>query len=603
MNFKKPGIENFYRTFNIQAFTVSPDEKQVVFSTNLTGKYNLWAMDLPNQYPYPLTFVDQSCHALRYSQDGSFMVVGFDHDGDENAQLYALPPAGGELMALRVADGERHMNPILSKDGRRLYYTSTKGNEMYLNIYQYDLETCEERIVLEGSEAASFLVNINEDESSFVYVKQFANTYAPGYVLQDGQSYSLTPETDEQFTVGDGVFVARDYYFVTTFGEDFSYLAKFNLDSLDFTKVLAIEKEELETVRYDKNSQSLYLLASKGVNDYLYRYDLETGQYKNVELPATVVQGLTIAKSGNVYLLAGSATMPYNIFQNETGSAEWKQLTNLAVPGVKEAELAQPEVLTYASYDGLPIEALFFKPKEEVDNGHVILWPHGGPQAAERNNFRAMFQFLVNRGYTIFAPNFRGSTGYGLSFTKMVEGNWGEGPRLDNIAGLEYLYEKGFADRNKTLLMGGSFGGYMALLLHGRHPEYFKAVVDVFGPSNLFSFIESVPEHWKPVMNQWVGDPVKDFDKLTEYSPITYLDTMTKPMLIIQGANDPRVVKQESDQIVKALQDKGRDVKYLVLDDEGHGFSKKSNEILVNRTILEFFDQFVSAETGKVLAE
>ncbi|GAE45370.1 acylamino-acid-releasing enzyme [Mesobacillus boroniphilus JCM 21738] len=148
--------------------------------------------------------------------------------------------------------------------------------------------------------------------------------------------------------------------------------------------------------------------------------------------------------------------------------------------------------------------------------------------------------------------------------------------------------------------MGGSFGGYMALLLHGRHPEYFKAVVDIFGPSNLFSFIDSVPEHWKPIMNQWVGDPVKDFDKLTEYSPITYLDTMTKPMLIIQGANDPRVVKQESDQIVKALQEKGRDVKYLVLEDEGHGFSKKENEILVNRTILEFFDQFVEA---KVLAE
>ncbi|MGV3465354.1 MAG: S9 family peptidase [Heyndrickxia sp.] len=594
VTFKKPDIENFYRTFNIQAFNVSPDEKQLVFSTNLTGKYNLWAMDLPNQYPYPLTFVDQNCHALTYSHDGNFLVVGFDQDGDENAQLYALPPAGGELVPLRTAEGHRHMHPILSKDDKKLYYTSTKNNETFLNIYRYDLEKEEESVVFEGADAASFLLAVNEEETSFVYLKQFANTYAPGYVYQDGKSYSLTPETDEQFTVGDGAFVEKEYYFATTFGEDFSYLAKFNLETHEFSKVLSFEKEELDSVSFDKKLNSLYLLSSKGVNDYLYQYDVASGSLEKVDLPATVVTGIKVAKSGNVYLLAGTANKPYNIFLKEAGSSDWKQLTNLAVPGVKEEDLSLPEVLTYPSYDGLAIEALFFKPKDDVNNGHVILWPHGGPQAAERNNFRAMFQFLVNRGYSIFAPNFRGSTGYGLAYTKMVEGNWGEGPRLDNIAGLEYLYENGLADREKTLLMGGSFGGYMALLLHGRHPEYFKAVVDIFGPSNLFSFIESVPAHWKPIMNQWVGDPEKDFDKLTEYSPITYLDTMTKPMLVIQGANDPRVVKKESDQIVKALQDNGVNVKYLVLEDEGHGFSKKSNEILVNRSILEFFDQFVT---------
>lgn len=600
IKFKKPDIENFYRTFNIQSFTVSPDEKQLVFSTNLTGKYNLWAMDLPNQYPYPLTFIDQTCQALSYSHDGSFMVVGFDNDGDENGQLYALPPAGGEMVPLRMAEGHRHMMPFLSKDDQRLYYTSTKGNETYLNIYRYDIESDEESIVVEGESAACFLVAVDDNEKNFAYLKQYANTYAPGFIFQDGKSYSLTPETDEQFTVGEGEFVENDYYFVTTYGEDFDYLAKFNLDTHEFTKVLSIEKEEFGAIRYDKSSNSLYFVTSKGVEDNLYKYDLATGSYENMNLPASIIQGGSVAKSGNVYILAGSATKPYNIFMKEAGSDEWKQLTNLAVPGVKEEELVNPEVLTYPSYDGLAMEALFFKAKKDVSNGHLILWPHGGPQAAERKFFRAMFQFLVNRGYSILTPNFRGSTGYGLAFTKMVEGNWGEGPRLDNIAALEFLYEKGLADRDKTLLMGGSFGGYMALLLHGRHPEYFKAVVDIFGPSNLFSFIESVPEHWKPIMNQWVGDPVKDFDKLTEFSPITYLDTMTKPMLIIQGANDPRVVKQESDQIVKALQDKGRDVKYLVLEDEGHGFSKKENEILVNRTILEFFDQFVEE---KVLAE
>jgi len=207
--------------------------------------------------------------------------------------------------------------------------------------------------------------------------------------------------------------------------------------------------------------------------------------------------------------------------------------------------------------------------------GYTIFWPHGGPQAAEKKSYRAMFQMLLNRGYNIFCPNFRGSTGYGTSFVKMVEQDWGEGPRLDNVEGIKWLFDNGISSPERLFLVGGSYGGYMALLLHGRHPEYFKAVVDIFGVSDLFTFYNSVPEHWKPIMERWVGDPERDIKKFTEDSPVTYLDTMTKPMLVIQGAKDPRVVKKESDQIVKKLENAGREVEYLVLDDEGHGFSKK----------------------------
>lgn len=139
--------------------------------------------------------------------------------------------------------------------------------------------------------------------------------------------------------------------------------------------------------------------------------------------------------------------------------------------------MVEPDVVTYESYDGMEIEALLFKAKPEHDNGHTIFLPHGGPQAAERKMFRSIFQCFLNRGYTIFAPNFRGSTGYGSSFTKLVEQDWGGGPRLDCVAGIEWLLAQGITDREKLFLVGGSYGGYMALLLHGRHPEYFKAIV------------------------------------------------------------------------------------------------------------------------------
>ncbi|MFP7299448.1 S9 family peptidase [Neobacillus niacini] len=594
LSFKKPDVDQFFKTFNIHDFAVSHDESQLILSTNLSGKYNLWAMDLPNIFPYPLTFNDQISYGIEFDKQGRFVIAGFDKDGDENAQLYAFPPKGGELKPIRLAEGHRHTYPFLSEDGKRLYYTSTKDDSTFLKGYCYNLETEEEAVVIHGDDAATYLLTASPEEKSYLYLKHFANTNTLAYVKTINEEILLTPKTDEQHTVSAADFVSEEELFlITNYSEDLSYLAKFNLTTKKFTKVLQLEGEDLNELKIDRERNILYFVSSKGVSDKLYSYDFTHQTLTELETPASIVEKLHISKEGNLYLLTRSATRPANIFKKSHSQSEWTALTNYGVPGVPEEELVEPEILTYPSFDGLEIEALLFKAKEDTTNGHVILWPHGGPQAAERKEFRSLFQFLVNRGYSIFAPNFRGSSGYGLKFMKMVEGDWGHGPRLDNIEGLEFLIKNGYADREKILLMGGSYGGYMALLLHGRHADYFKAVVDIFGPSDLFSFINSVPEHWKPVMNQWVGDPVKDREKLIEYSPITYLENMVKPMLVIQGAMDPRVIKAESDQIVDALQKNGVNVKYMVFEDEGHGFTKKENEIKVYRAVLDFFNQYI----------
>lgn len=594
ISFPKPDVEQFFQTLVVENFTVSPDEKQIVFSTNLNGHFNLWAMDLPNQFPYPLTFKNQSAEVVHYAKNGEFIIAGFDNDGDENTQLYALAPKGGRLIPLRTNEGVRHFFLHLTEDGKRLYYASTKENPTYLNSYVYNIETGEEKLIIEGATAPTFIYAVNPNEKNLVFVKQFGNTNSLAYLLADQKEYLLTPATDKQHTVTDVVYTSEnEVYFITNYDADRSYLAKFEIDTKKFSKVLQLEQEDFQFISFSEKDQVLYLVGAYGVEDRLYSLDLSSGEHKRISLPVSVVEKIVVADSGNLYIQGRSAIRPNNLFKSTDKGLSWEELTHFRVPGVSDEELVEPEVLTYPSFDGLELEALFFRAKEENNNGHVILWPHGGPQSIERKWFRAMFQFLINRGYSIFAPNFRGSSNYGLKFMKMVEGDWGHGPRLDNIHGLDWLIENGYAERDKILLMGGSYGGYMALLLHGRHADYFKAVVDIFGVSNLFSFIQSVPEFWKPFMNQWVGDPEKDKEKLTEFSPITWLDGMTKPMLVIQGANDPRVVKAESDQIVEALREKGRDVEYIVLPDEGHGFSKKENEILVYRKILEFFDRFI----------
>ncbi|NDI34420.1 S9 family peptidase [Chengkuizengella sediminis] len=594
IRFNKPDVEQFFRTFSIQLFKVSPDESQCIFSTNISGKYNLWAIDLPNTFPYPLTFKDQSCHGISYDKQGRFIIASFDQDGDENAQIYALPTIGGELKSIRVQEGKQHVQSILSNDGSKLYYTSNKDNSTFLNTYVYDLLSEDETVLYQGEKAPTFLVGKSPEGQSLAFLEFYTKTSSRAFVMRDGENFYITPLEGQDHTFTDLLYTSEDeIYFTSNVESDFPHLSRFDINTRQISKVIEVEGEEFSTLKLDKERNLLYIVSKKGVVDLLYQFNLLSKELIQVDIPVSIINQLEVAESGNIYILGQTATKPMNIYKFHIGQAEWSCLTNLNVSGISEQLMTQPEVFRYPSYDGLEIEALFFQARKEVNNGHVILWIHGGPQEAECQSFRALFQFLTYYGYSVVMPNFRGSTGYGLSFTKMVEQEWGEGPRLDSIEVLEYLFENNKADRDKIFLMGSSFGGYMSLLLHGRHPEYFKAVVDIFGIGNLFTFIESVPEHWKLGMHKLIGHPVKDKQKLIEYSPDTYLETMRKPMLIIQGANDFRMVISESDHIVESLRKKGRDVQYIVFEDEGHGFAKKENEMKAYRAILDFFNQYL----------
>jgi len=595
IEFPKPIVEQFFRNYVITDFTVSDDEEKLIFSTNLNGKMNVWAMDLPEGFPYLFAQVDETCNFLKVDPENRYVLAGFDKDGDENYQIYALPYEGGLPQELITGEEEeKYYYSHLSEDGERLYYITSEDNPSFMNNRVRNLRTGEDELLNEGKKAPTRLIAVSPDEESFVYLQSYANTYMTAHVITEGEKYNLTPKEEEVHIVyGTSFTDDQTLYFVTNYDAEYNYLAKFDLTTKEFEKVLTIEDESITSIKWDKDRNTFYLITEKGVTDNLYRYELTEAALKKIDTPADVLHKIHITKSGTVYLLGLGATLPMNIFLLEEGS-NWKQLTKNNVLGVDESQMVDPEVVTYESFDGMEIEALLFRAKPEYDNGHTIFWPHGGPQAAERKSFRAMFQSFLNRGYTIFAPNFRGSTGYGSEFVKLVEQDWGHGPRLDCIEGIEWLFKQNITSPEKLFLVGGSYGGYMALLLHGRHPEYFKAVVDIFGVSDLFTFVNSVPPHWKPIMERWLGDPERDKERFIKDSPVTYLETMTKPMLVIQGATDPRVVKEESDQIVAKLKDLDRDVEYLVLEDEGHGFSKKENEIKVYQYMLDFLEKHQS---------
>ncbi|MFC4811796.1 S9 family peptidase [Paenibacillus sp. GCM10023250] len=591
IQFPKPDVEQFFQTYVIRDFAVAKDEKRLIFSSNLNGQPNLWAMDLPDAYPYPLTYNNQNANAIEIDPQGRFLLAGFDRDGDENYHIYALPAEGGHPLELIEGTPQEKFYAVkLSKDGERLYYVTSKDNPNYLNARVRHLATGDDELLYEGREQPTFLEAVSPDEDKFVVARTFANTHQLGILVAGGEETVVSPNPERVQVSHDFLFTDNDtLLYVTDVNRDFAYVMAYNLVTRAYETVCEFDGEAVSGIKWHRASGMLYVRTERGTEHRLYAKPLAGGEAVPIPLPVDVVEKVVVADSGAVYILGRGAVQPFNLYRYADG--EWTRLTQNRVTGLAEENLVKPDVVRYASFDGLEIEALLFKAKADVANGYTIFWPHGGPQASEGKFFRAMFQFMLAYGYNIFAPNFRGSTGYGSEFVKLVEGDWGEGPRLDCVAGMEWLFEQGISSRDKLFVVGGSYGGYMTLLLAGRHADYFRAAVDIFGPSNLFTFIDSVPDDWKPIMERWLGHPERDRERLTKDSPITYLSQMVKPMLVIQGANDPRVVKAESDQIVAALQAQGTDVDYMVLDDEGHGFSRRSNEIAVYRRMLAFLNK------------
>jgi protease II len=591
LQFPKPDVEQFFQSYSIFSFAVTKDEGRLIFSSNLNGQPNLWAMDLPSGYPYPLTFIDDRSTFIKPDREGRFIITNFDHHGNESYHLYALPPEGGTpLKLIQGEEGDKFYFSHLSKDGERLYYMTSIGNPNFLNAHRYNIVTGETELLLEGDTVTTYLEAVNASENQFVYTKSYSNTHHVGYLHYDDKVILLAPDIEKKHESRSFIFTKRGtLLFITNFESMYKYVMEYDLESETYNPLCHISGEEVMNIEWHEESGTLYIFTDKGIENKMYAFQVDDAELKEIELPTDIVQQAIVAESGNVYILARGAVHPFNVYRYS--EQKWQMLTKNAVIGLGPDQLVYPDVVRYTSFDGLEIEALLFKAKEDVANGYTIFWPHGGPQASEGKFFRSMFQFMLAHGYNIFAPNFRGSTGYGAEFEKMVERDWGEGPRLDCVAGMDWLFDQGISSRERLFVVGGSYGGYMSLLLAGRHSDYFRATVDIFGPSNLFTFLESVPEDWKPMMEQWLGHPERDRERLIKDSPITYVDKMIKPMMVIQGANDPRVVKAESDQLVAKLRERGVEVQYMVMEDEGHGFTKRKNEINVYRSMLDFLNK------------
>ena len=318
-----------------------------------------------------------------------------------------------------------------------------------------------------------------------------------------------------------------------------------------------------------------------------------------LDLPVGDVSGVSISRSESrmaFYLSSDSA--PPNLYVLDLNGLQHQQLTDNLNPEIDQAHLVESEVVRYASFDGLEIPSLLYRPHGAKASNRVpaLVWVHGGPGGQSRQRYRAALQHLVNHGYAVLAVNNRGSAGYGKTFHHLDDKRHGEVDLRDCVEARKYLEGLDWVDGSRVGIIGASYGGYMVAAALAFEPDAFDVGIDICGVTNWVRTIESLPPWFEAVrasVYAEMGDPATDEERLHRISPLFHAGNITKPLLVIQGANDPRVPRAESDELVEAAKGNGVPVEYILFPDEGHGLRKRTNRIKASDKFVKFLDRYL----------
>lgn len=615
---------------------VSPQRvgDRLYFISDMSGRLSLYSMRVGGSVPEPLIPPDVALPnphhiggAVVYRVLPSLgkILLMLDRDGDENYQPVFIPMEGGlpvpvygdrfagQQVFCSFCDASRNL-ALFNVDPR----TSPQMESFLADLTSLALTS------LGTSLHGNFAVAHNDDFSAILLADQYTFGDVAWYLWRSdegerrplfglpldqrapGQVVEPNGLGDAEIVDGEGVL------FISALFSDHYGLTYFRLDSPQQVQPVSVQGAVHhgvgEMISFKRGFDGRYALHYNidGVS-WIYggSFDRASLVFRidrvlvgEGELADGTVESMAVDESSRTVVLSlSTATSPSQLYMIDTDDVPKRQ-TNERILGIPGSVLAGGEDYAYTSHDGLRISARLYMPAAELGFAGprpVIFYIHGGPQSQERPDFTwfsmPLIQFFTLNGFAVWVPNVRGSSGYGLNYMKRIDRDWGGLDRLDHVAAFEHLRQDARLDMNRAGVMGRSYGGYMTLTLAGRHPELWKAACDMFGPYNLFTFMERIPEAWKTYFYMAVGHPEKDKAFLTERSPSTYLHQLACPLLVIQGANDPRVVERESRDVVEQLREQGKDVEYIVYHDEGHDIIKYPNKVDCYTRITEFFKQ------------
>ncbi|GAB4577525.1 MAG: S9 family peptidase [Anaerolineales bacterium] len=602
-------FDQFTAVHNFMDLTFSPDGEWVAYASNVSGQFNIWKQRVEENahgpfMPIQLTaLTDSALLRAAWSPDGKRIITMADFQGYELHQLYEIPAEKGWLYPLTHAHEVRHelARQPFSPNGRFVTYAANERNPREFDVVVRDLESGETRTLL--AENGIYYPDSWSADGRYILAStlgEAANNNLYLCEVHEGTRKLLTPhQGNVLFTPGPWSPQGTGFYFLSNQEKEFTGLAYYDLRTGNTTWV---ENPDWDVQGVDLSSDGKYLawVVNEGGYSRIYLKNQVTQKIKEFrDLPKGVIKKILFSPTNSLLgLYLSRAVRPADLYMLDVESEKFWGLTQSFIGGIPESEMAEPELVQYPSHDGLQIPAFLYKPKTwDGKPGPVVIAIHGGPEAQELPTYtgsNGFYQYLLHLGIGVFAPNIRGSTGYGKSYQQRIHRDWG-GAELDDLAcGFRYLQGLEWVDPSRIGLFGASFGGFEVLSCISRLAEYpWAAAVAISGPSNLITFTQTVPAFARQYMKETVGDPESEADFLRTRSPITYVQNIKTPLLVIQGANDPRVPPTESEQIVSHLRHSGQEVEYLFVEGEGHMFAKTTNWLRILRTSAEWFQMYL----------
>jgi dipeptidyl aminopeptidase/acylaminoacyl peptidase len=590
-------IEEFVESTGVAGASFSADESRLLFSSNKSGIWNAYSMPVGGGEWTPVTqSTTDNNYAVAYFPADDRTLVTRDQGGNELNHLYVIQADGTEK---DLTPGENLKADFLgfTADGSAFHVISNERDPRFFDVYRYDATTYERTRVYENTEGLEpsvvsldgkwlALGQSNTTNDSDLHVVDLATGKATKVSAHEGQA---------QFTAQDFSPDGQWLYYTANDQGEFAQLRRVKLGSWEHEPVRSADWD-IVAAYFSKGGKYLAVATNVDGSTSVKLYDAATGAEQPLPaLPAGEIRGLRIADSEKrlAFYLNGDR-QPNDLYMLELGG-EPKQLTTSLNPAIDPADLVDSSVVRFKSFDGMEVPNILWKPHQATADAKApaLVWVHGGPGGQTTRAHSATIQYLANHGYVVLGINNRGSSGYGKTFFAADDGKHGREPLWDTIEAKKYLQSLDYVDGDKIGIIGGSYGGYMTLAALAFQPGEFKVGVNIFGVSNWLRTLESIPPYWesfREALYQEVGNPETQRDFLIETSPLFHADKIDVPLMVLQGANDPRVIQAESDEIVAAVKKNDVPVEYVLFADEGHGFSKKKNQIEGWGKILAFLD-------------